>query len=169
MSKSRANSRTFGLNFAVAPLRWAQPNPSDRRSEAPRRGIAQALHATNEPFPGAVARIPCRRARDPFAHLDDLPGYAALYAAGTDLDDPLASPVHGDYRGMPPLLVQIGSEETLYDDAIAVAGAADAAGVDVRVEEWTGMFHTWHAHVGKVTGADDAIASAATFLRRTLG
>ncbi|MDX6431369.1 MAG: epsilon-lactone hydrolase [Streptosporangiaceae bacterium] len=178
-----------GLHDSIAALRWAAANldgPLALVGDSAGGGLAlatllRARDVSAPSFGAAVVISPwadlrcgapshqTRRARDPFAHLDDLPGYAALYAAGTDLDDPLASPVHGDYRGLPPLLVQIGSEETLYDDAIAVASAADAAGVDVRVEEWTGMFHTWHAYAGEVTGADEAIASAATFLRRVLG
>jgi acetyl esterase/lipase len=178
-----------GLDDSIAVLRWAAANldgPLALVGDSAGGGLAlatlmRARDVGAPPFAAAVlispwADLRCaapshqtRRSRDPFAHLDDLPGYAALYAGAADLDDPLVSPVHGDYRGLPPLFVQIGSEETLYDDAIAVARAADTAGVEVRVEEWTGMFHTWHAHVGELTGADEAIASAGAFLRGALG
>lgn len=105
-----------------------------------------------------------RRERDPFAHLDDLVGYARMYIGDGDLDDPLASPIHGDFAGLPPLLVQVGSEESLFEDAAIVAREAAAAGVTVRFETWEGMFHTWHAYLGNLTGADEAIAAAGRFL-----
>jgi monoterpene epsilon-lactone hydrolase len=105
-----------------------------------------------------------RRDRDPFAHLDDLLGYARLYVGDHPIDDPLLSPVNGNFAGLPPLLVQVGSEETLYDDAMHVAQEAAKAGVAVRLEVWEGMFHTWHAHLGGLVGADDAIAAAGRFL-----
>lgn len=105
-----------------------------------------------------------RRARDPFAHLDDLVGYAGLYIGDGDPDDPFASPIHGNFAGLPPLLIQVGSEETLYDDAALVAQQAAAAGVTVRFETWDGMFHTWHTYVGRLTGADEAIGAAGKFL-----
>lgn len=129
------------LAGAVVISPWA-----DLRSDAPSHG----RHA----------------AADPFAHLDDLPAYAAMYAGGHPIDAPLLSPVHADYRGLPPLLVQVGSTETLYDDAVAVARRAAAAGVPTRLEEWSGMFHTWHGHVGALHGADEATFAAAAFLRR---
>jgi acetyl esterase/lipase len=112
-----------------------------------------------------------RRERDPFAHLDDLIGYARLYAGDHPIDHPLLSPVNGDFTGLPPLLVQVGSEETLYDDAVRVARAAASVDVTVRLEVWEGMFHTWQASLGELTGADEAIAASARFLagQRTEG
>jgi acetyl esterase/lipase len=99
-----------------------------------------------------------RRARDPFAHLDDLPAYASMYLGATPTTHPHASPVFADFAGLPPLLIQVGSEEALVDDAIAVAERAAAAHVPVRLEEWAGMFHTWHAYAGTLHGADEAIS-----------
>ena len=107
-----------------------------------------------------------RRARDPFAHLDDLPGSVDAYLAGRDPRDPLASPLLADLAGLPPLLVQVGSEETMYDDALGLAERAAAMGVPTVFEEWVGMFHTWHAYAGALEAADAAIAHAGTFLAR---
>jgi len=98
------------------------------------------------------------RERDPFAHIDDLPTYASMYLGPTPPTHPLASPVFADFDRMPPLLIQVGSEESLVDDARAVAERAAAAHVPVRLEEWSGMFHTWHAYAGTLHGADEAIA-----------
>jgi acetyl esterase/lipase len=108
-----------------------------------------------------------RRERDPFAHLDDLDAYASMYVGDEDISDPMVSPAHADFRDFPPLLVQIGSEESMYDDAVTIADRAARAGVTVRLEEWAGMFHTWHGYVGGLTGADAAIASAAAWLDRS--
>jgi epsilon-lactone hydrolase len=99
-----------------------------------------------------------RRDRDPVAHIDDLPTHASMYLGPTAPTHPLASPVFADYDRMPPLLIQVGSEETLVDDARAVAERAAAAHVPVRLEEWSGMFHSWHAYAGTLHGADEAIA-----------
>ena len=98
------------------------------------------------------------RERDPFAHIDDLPTNASMYLGPTPPTHPLASPVFADFDRMPPLLIQVGSEESLVDDARAVAERAAAAHVPVRLEEWSGMFHTWHAYAGTLDGADEAIA-----------
>jgi acetyl esterase/lipase len=110
-----------------------------------------------------------RRAIDPFAHIDDLPAFAADYLGGaTDATDPIASPLFADAGGLPPTLVQVGSTETMYDDAARWARRAAAAGVEVRLEEWVGMFHTWHAYVGELLGADRAVAAIGGFVRERL-
>ncbi len=110
-----------------------------------------------------------RRDVDPFAHIDDLPAFAADYLGGaTDPTDPVASPLFADPTGLPPTLVQVGDTETMYDDADRWAERAAAAGVRVRFEEWTGMFHTWHGYVGELTGADMAVAAIGEFVRRRL-
>ena len=105
-----------------------------------------------------------RLLRDPFAHVDDGDTYAALYLGGTPPLHPLASPLFADLAGLPPLLVQVGSEETAYDDGWMLAEAAVRAGVPTRFEEWTGMFHTWHTYVGQLAGADDATAGYAAWV-----
>ncbi|UDY37737.1 alpha/beta hydrolase fold domain-containing protein [Dermatobacter hominis] len=110
-----------------------------------------------------------RRSIDPFAHIDDLPAFAADYLrGGTEPTDPVASPLFADLAGLPPTLVQVGSTETMYDDAARWAERAAAAGVAVRLEEWEGMFHTWHGHVGELTGADLAVAAIGSFVRERL-
>ena len=103
---------------------------------------------------------------DPFGHLDDLPRFAAWYLGGADARDPLASPVFGDLAGLPPMLVQVGTTESLFGDSARVAEAGRRDGVEVELEVWTGMFHTWHGYVGALHGADEAIASVGEFLLR---
>ncbi|MDY7105949.1 MAG: alpha/beta hydrolase [Actinomycetota bacterium] len=171
------------IEDAVAAVRWAATRgpvvvlgDSAGGGLALAAGLALADDADARPA-GVVAISPWsdltlagrshieRRDRDPFAHIDDLPAYVECYLGGaTPPTDPLASPLFGDFSGYPPLLVQVGSEETMYDDALLVAEKAACQGADVTFEEWEGMFHTWHAHVGGLTGADDAIASIGRFV-----
>jgi acetyl esterase/lipase len=112
--------------------------------------------------PSLAARVD----RDPFAHLDDLPGSVEAYVAGADPRDPLISPLFADLHGVAPLLVQVGSDEVLFDDARRLAERAAAMGVPTVFEEWIGMFHTWHAYPGALEAADAAIEHAGRFLAR---
>jgi len=66
-----------------------------------------------------------------------------IYLRGADPRAPLASPYFGDLRGLPPLLIQIGSHELLLSDSTRLAEKAKAAGVDVTLEVWPGMQHEW--------------------------
>ena len=79
---------------------------------------------------------------DPMCSVQDLRKMAALYAEGR-LRDPLASPVHADLQGLPPLLILVGTREILLDDATRVAENARAAGVPVQLECWDGLIHVW--------------------------
>ncbi len=65
------------------------------------------------------------------------------YVGEHDIKDPYISPVYGDYKDFPPLLVQVGTHEILYDDAIDVAKKAEAAGVKVQETTYNGMFHVF--------------------------
>jgi acetyl esterase/lipase len=69
--------------------------------------------------------------------------WAGFYAGAENPAHPLISPVYADFRGFPPLLIQVGSEEILLDDARMVAEKARAAGVDVTLKIWEGMWHVW--------------------------
>lgn len=75
---------------------------------------------------------------------DSLAKFAGWYADGQALTDPLISPLYGDLTGLPPLLVQVGTEEILLDDAKRFAERAEAAGVDVDLAVYEGMFHVFH-------------------------
>ncbi|MBN1933202.1 MAG: alpha/beta hydrolase [Anaerolineae bacterium] len=84
------------------------------------------------------------RARiDPILSPADLDTYAAQYAGGRARTEPLLSPLYADLHALPPLLIQVGTNEILLDDAARCAGKAQAAGVDVTLETWDGMFHVF--------------------------
>lgn len=84
---------------------------------------------------------------DPMVTPDGLREMGRLYA-GEQTADPLASPLHADCAGLPPLLVQVGTREVLLDDARRLATRARAAGVEVTLEEEEGLVHVWQAFPG---------------------
>lgn len=79
--------------------------------------------------------------------------------------DPLASPLHGDYRGIAPLYIQVGGDEALLDDSTRVAEKAEAAGVPVRLDIFPEMQHVFQASVGNIPEASDAVQRLAAWLR----
>ncbi|MFO0878161.1 MAG: alpha/beta hydrolase fold domain-containing protein [Gemmataceae bacterium] len=80
---------------------------------------------------------------DPIISARTMPEFRNRYLAKTDHRHPLASPLFGDFRGLPPLLIQLGEHEMLRDDAIRVAKKARADGVRVTLEIWPGMVHVF--------------------------
>jgi acetyl esterase/lipase len=70
--------------------------------------------------------------------------WATYYAGSDTLKNPLISPVYADFHNFPPLLIQVGSDEILLDDARALAEKAKAAGAQVELKIWNGMWHVWH-------------------------
>ncbi|MDP2123667.1 MAG: alpha/beta hydrolase [Parvibaculum sp.] len=82
---------------------------------------------------------------------------AAMYLGGADPRDPLASPNFGDLTGLPPLLIQVGSDEVLLDDARDLDRRARAAGVVADLEVWDGMIHVWQAFYQMLPEGERAI------------
>ena len=103
---------------------------------------------------------------DPSVAKDRILRIASLYLAGKSPQAPLASPVHADLRGLPPLLVQVGSIETLLEDAKALTQRAQAAGVLAEWEVWEDMPHVWHHFAPILPEAQQAIARIGEFVRK---
>ena len=95
----------------------------------------------------------------------DLDRWAALYAGGARREDPYVSPVNGDFRGFPPLLIQVDRGEILLDDSTALAEKAEAAGVDVILRVWDGLWHVWPALGDLVPESAAAFAEMREFLK----
>jgi acetyl esterase/lipase len=93
---------------------------------------------------------------------------ADWYLAGQDPRHPLASPIHADLRGLPPLLVQVGTHETLYDDATRVVERARAAGVAVTFEPYEELFHVFQLFA-VLPEAQEAVTAAGQFIARHTG
>jgi acetyl esterase/lipase len=134
------------------------------------------------PFPNAAVAISpatdflatgdsyrTRAARDPIitAGPDGIRLLSKLYLQGRAApEDPLASPLYGDYRGLPPLLFHVGDAEVLLDDSTRAAEKARAAGVDVTLEVWPEMPHVWHAFAPFLPEATQAIERIGAFVRK---
>ena len=91
---------------------------------------------------------------------------AQFYVGTTDPTFPLLSPLYGDFRGLPPLLVHASQDEVLRDDAIRVAHRAEAAGVVVRMRLWSRVPHVWQFFAKVLPEARQSLDEAAAFIRR---
>jgi acetyl esterase/lipase len=108
-------------------------------------------------------------ARDPITSKEVALGMATAYlGADGNFRDPVASPVHGDFAGLPPLLIDVGDREIFLDDSRAVAEAARKAGVSVTYTEWPGMIHVWHLFASKITQGREAIAKIGAFVKQNI-
>lgn len=108
------------------------------------------------------ASIARREALDPFVDPATMPATAATYLAGADPADPRASPLFGPVEHFPPTLIQVGSDEVLFDDARRFA---DRLGDICVFQQWVGMIHCWPLF--PVEEGDHAIAQGAAFVRRS--
>ena len=109
-----------------------------------------------------------KAATDPMVALPGIADMAREYLGGADPRTPLASPLFADLRGLPPLLIQVGSEEVLLDDATRLAERARAAGVDTTLEIWEPMIHVWHWFLPWLDEAQAAVDKIGAFLRARL-
>lgn len=106
---------------------------------------------------------------DPMCSREGLSEMAAAYAGGHDLRSPLVSPVHADLTGLPPLLIHVGTAETLLDDSVRLAERARAAGVEVHLEAWDDLVHVFQAFAPMVPEAVEAIDGIGAFVQERLG
>ncbi len=94
---------------------------------------------------------------------------AELYLQGSDATEPLASPLLGDFRGLPPMYVQAAGGETLLDDCLAVTALAARAGLEARLDVFAGMQHVFQYCAGNMPEADDAVARTGAWLQARWG
>jgi epsilon-lactone hydrolase len=137
-----------------------------------------ALHEQNIPLPVCAVCISpwvdltqsgntfrTHAASDPTISKQRLDALAAEYLAGRDPKTPLASPIFADLRGLPPLLLQVGAREVLFDDTMQLRARAEAAGVEVSAETWGGMWHVWPFYYPMLSEGRDAIARIGAYLK----
>ncbi len=103
---------------------------------------------------------------DPLIHKPYLEELAAAYAGAADRRDPLVSPLFAELKGFPPVLIQVGSAETLLDDAVRFARAAGLADVAATLEVWPHMIHAWPMWNAKLADGRKALEQAGAFMRR---
>jgi len=149
-------------------------------------GLALALigrlHDAHEELPGCAwlispwtdltmsgTTLSSKEAVDPLIHKQYLIELADAYLpAGMDRKDPRVSPLYADLKGFPPVLIQVGSAETLLDDATRFAAVAGAADVRVTLEIWPQMIHAWPLWNARLEPGRRALASAGAFIRQYL-
>ena len=105
---------------------------------------------------------------DPIISKDYLDRMARLYLSGKSAKTKFASPLFGNLEGLPPMLVQVGSAETMLDDSRRFAKKAKKANVDVDYEPWDDMFHGWQGSAHVLDEARLAIDSIGRFCRKVL-
>lgn len=100
---------------------------------------------------------------DPLLHPRASKLYQRAFVAGNDPQNPLISPVYGDWHGLPPLLIHAGEDELLREDALRCEALARAAGVDVQLEIYPRMWHVWQLNLA-VPDAQQSLDVIAGFL-----
>jgi len=141
-----------------------------------------ALRSVGEPMPAAGVCISAwtdmestgqshttNAESDPSVSKERLLKIAKVYLAGKDPTAPLASPIHADLTGLPPLLLQVGSIEVLLDDSTLLKSRAKAAGVSVEMEVWDDMPHVWHHYAPILPEARKAIGRIGEFVLEHTG
>jgi acetyl esterase/lipase len=119
---------------------------------------------------GTGESMKTKAAVDPMVQGDGLRRMAALYLNGKDPRTPLAAPLYADLSGLPPLLIQVGTAETLLDDSTRLAERARKCGVEVHLEPWDDMIHVWQAFAAVLPEGQEAIERLGQFVReRTKG
>jgi monoterpene epsilon-lactone hydrolase len=116
----------------------------------------------------AVTGASADTADDPIVSGPALRMMAGVYLAGADPRSPTASPLYADLHGLPPLLVQVGTRESLLDDARRVVGRAREHGVDVTLHEFEDVVHMWVVMGPDIPESQEAFAEAGAFIRARL-
>ena len=94
--------------------------------------------------------------------------FARHYLGGADPRHPYASPLYGDAAGLPPILIQVGSDELLRDDAVRMADRLRAAGSAVELEIWPRMLHVFQLYSRVLPEGRRAIERIGAFVEREL-
>ena len=166
----------FALKQGISPAHIAVGGDSAGASVA--LGTILAAHEADLPPPTCAvcispwidlevtgAAMVSKASEDPFVAREGAVASAQVYLNGADPRASFAAPLHADLSFLRSMLIQVGSAETLLDDAVRVAGVAGAAGVEVRLEIWSGMVHIWPFFYPTVKAGRKAIAQAGAFVR----
>lgn len=140
-------------------------------------GLLMKLRDAGTPLPiAAVAMSPwtdlaltgdslrTNAASDPMVSTHHLPAFAQYYLAGADPRTPYASPLYGEASGLPPVLVQVGEDEILRDDAVRMAEKLRSHNPLSRLEVWPRMPHTFQLFAPFLPEANQAIANVRSFI-----
>jgi acetyl esterase/lipase len=107
--------------------------------------------------------------KDVMLNLKNIRTAIEIYLCGADLYSPLVSPLYADLHGLPPILIQVGSDEVLLSDATRFTEKAKEVGVSVTLEVWDGMQHVWQYTANFLPEARQAIRNIGEFAERIWG
>ncbi|BAJ62161.1 alpha/beta hydrolase [Anaerolinea thermophila] len=140
-----------------------------------------ALRDRGEPLPAAAAlmspwtdlagvgeSVKTHETRDPLINPADLPVAARLYLRDLDPRHPYASPLYGDFHGLPPILVHVGTEEILYTDSTRLVERLLEDGVDAKLVVWEGMWHVFQLFTLRVPESWRSLRQMGSFLHHHL-
>jgi len=136
------------------------------------RGLAPSAAIVMSPWTDLALTGPSLQGRaedDPLLTRAMLATAGASYLRKQDPRNPLASPLYGTMKGLPPIQLHVGTREVLLDDTLRYTGRARQEGVDATAHVWEGMTHVFPASVGSLDAADQALNVMAAFLAGKLG
>ena len=149
-----------GGNLALGLLHFAA---AQRASGSARPVAAVALSpVTDVALTGAS--LETRASADPYFVRSQVAEFVRSYLGGHDPADPLASPLYGEFAGLPPICVHVGDDEVLLDDSLRYVERAVAAGVDARVDVWEGMPHGFLSGIGTLAASNQSLDEIGRFL-----
>jgi len=117
---------------------------------------------------GTSPSVKYNEKRDSMLYGPKLVEAGQIYLNGADAKNPLASPLFGDLKGLPPLLIQVGTPEILLDDSTRLAAQARAAGVPVEISLWDNLPHVWQVSQVFMPEARQALDQAVAFAKAKL-
>lgn len=135
------------------------------------KNIPVAAAYCMSPWVDLRCKSPCYELKadvDPVAGPELLRTMADRYLAGANPEDPRASPILGKFAGFPPTLIQVGSAEVLFDDAVELSRALGMADVHTRLEIGADMVHVWPCFFPILPEGREAIASGCRFISEWL-
>jgi epsilon-lactone hydrolase len=129
-------------------------------------GAAAVSPVTDLTLSGATYET--RADADPLFTRPQVAELVRSYLGSGDATDPLASPLQGQFSGLPPIRIHVGDDEVLLDDSRRYVERAVAAGVDAQLEVWMGMPHGFVANIGMVKASTLALDAIGKFLSERL-
>ena len=140
-----------------------------------------ALRDAGEPMPAAMGLLSpwldlsgqgesmtTRKDSDPWFSPEDLPHVTRHYCDEPELTNPMVSPVFADATGFPQVLIQVGGDELLLSDSERLASNIRAAGGQVEVDVWPGMWHVWQMFIGLMPESRHAVDRLGEFIGKSL-
>ncbi|WP_219894220.1 alpha/beta hydrolase [Aquisediminimonas profunda] len=109
-----------------------------------------------------------RAAVDPMLDRGKIIACANAYLAGAAPEDPRASPVFGNFSGLPPILIHVGDDEVLLDDSVRFAEQVERAGGVADLHVWEGMLHVFTSSIATLEAAREAMGGIGSFLASAL-